>query len=997
MVVFRSSQHTSKLYLLALVAGISLIVPQVLAVRCVNCACPGQVTGFALWDAPKKIKEFDIQDGDIICPASDEVNIEAIAENCRRGRIRSVFLEMTGPVANSRNNNNKKYFLWGNQGARRGKIFSGGRLLDGIYTITATPYSKRFSKGKAGTPMTVSFTVDCMHQISCVEQSLALQRAGVTIDANGDFLPAAAVLLELAARAPGVADALSGYLQIIGQVNALLARDSILPEPLATEFVARQEALQAVIVGYTVGDLAYLDQRPSLGLTDEPNLARSRSRGLQNDQKRKVYFAIYYEVPDKAFERAANTYKSEIEARPDFDATRDVVITGGFQTEKQFRSQWDNLKTAGDGSQEGMSEGIIFSHASKGGNNDGLEFKPGGTNPTADNDGTLGQNEMGILPKLKWTNDGKMHLASCNSGNDGSRGWTPAQEFANRQGVPVSGEDGYAYFSTSPSTYKETTPQDQKIYLTAYKRGKNGWWGFGSVIPWVVKQPNQTPSPPTPTPPSPSPPTGWWSGVFGDPHLSTFDRLQFDCQAFGLFTMVTSLETPGFRIQERFTSVGGSGLCSQASVSTGIVVGEIGLPTIQVSIPDGAVTDPSGTIGACPVDLYEDGQREDLLTYAGPPGIALSISGSRITVSYPSTGVQVHLQLRESSSFGCFLLVQVFLPITYRSNETVLGLLGTPNDSGADDWVAPDGTLYLAPINEAQRIFSPAYNYCVTNWCIRNETESIFTFRPGESFTATTGCDETYSEEIEDAVLNAPPELVAICGSSTNLACIVEGVCGNLDDARQVQRDEQEVEKEQKDANPFFCDDVDLCTADSFDESNGTCVFTPINCPEGQSCDSRDGTCKNVSGVAPCIAVIDENDSFSDAQMNALWEEFREKYPDRPFCLLRPGTAEKLYLPIAFQSDPLTVFRQVNRDGESASVSPSNWFDICGLQRLFSTGIGFVGLFVDNSGSMTTSTVQGSFDQFVATLEANDLEFTTLFNNQENWIEPFLVELAPPQ
>jgi len=49
--------------------------------------------------------------------------------------------------------------------------------------------------------------------------------------------------------------------------------------------------------------------------------------------------------------------------------------------------------------------------------------------------------------------------------------------------------------------------------------------------------PTTSPAPtfaPTTLPPTTGP--GRTSGVFGDPHLSTFDRLRFDCQASGEFT-----------------------------------------------------------------------------------------------------------------------------------------------------------------------------------------------------------------------------------------------------------------------------------------------------------------------------------------------------------------------------------------------------------------------------------------------------------------------------
>ena len=40
-----------------------------------------------------------------------------------------------------------------------------------------------------------------------------------------------------------------------------------------------------------------------------------------------------------------------------------------------------------------------------------------------------------------------------------------------------------------------------------------------------------------------------------------------------------------------------------------------------------------------------------------------------------------------------------------------------------------------------------------------------------------------------------------------------------------------------------LCDDEELCTSDSCDEV-ADCVFTPVECPEGQQCDSTDGQCQ---------------------------------------------------------------------------------------------------------------------------------------------------------
>jgi von Willebrand factor type D domain len=308
--------------------------------------------------------------------------------------------------------------------------------------------------------------------------------------------------------------------------------------------------------------------------------------------------------------------------------------------------------------------------------------------------------------------------------------------------------------------------------------------------------PNPTPRPTQSTPAPNLCPTqsGFWSGVFGDPHLSTFDRLRFDCQAAGEFTMVTSLESPNFKIQERFTSVG-SNECSQASVSTAIAVAEENIPTVQISIPRGN-SSGSELVGGCPVDLFVDGNLKLLSSGTGRVDVDITVSGLNITIFYPGSLLKVLASARQSTNFGCFLLVQVFKPCGYRSDETIIGLLGKPNLKPQDDWVAPNGTSLSPPQDEEDSIFSSAYNYCTSNWCVRNAVDSIFTYRSDESFAAIFGCDEDYGEEIETAVANAGSDLVAICGD--DLICLVDGICGDLNDAQTVLQDEEIVVEQQQ-------------------------------------------------------------------------------------------------------------------------------------------------------------------------------------------------------
>lgn len=292
------------------------------------------------------------------------------------------------------------------------------------------------------------------------------------------------------------------------------------------------------------------------------------------------------------------------------------------------------------------------------------------------------------------------------------------------------------------------------------------------------------------------------SGVFGDPHLSTFDRLRFDCQAQGIFTMLTSLEDSRFKIQEKFTSVNGSNVCSQASVSTGIVVQEVGLPTIQLSVPTGDSTGANVLPNGCPIDFFLNGSQRDLMLGSDNPLVQVQSFSNDIRIVHRDTDLEIAVSIRQSSAFGCFFLVQVFLPLDYRLGETLLGLLGTPNDNRNDDWVDPNGNSYLPPQNEEQSVFGPAYNYCVDNWCIRDEEASAFTLRRDESFSSLkNGCDNSYADDIETAIANASVELQEVCGGS--LFCFIDGICGSVEDAATVLQDEALVQQQAPSASPL--------------------------------------------------------------------------------------------------------------------------------------------------------------------------------------------------
>jgi hypothetical protein len=180
---------------------------------------------------------------------------------------------------------------------------------------------------------------------------------------------------------------------------------------------------------------------------------------------------IYYTVPDRAFERAARWYVNLLS--PGF-ATEFV----GVRTKQDFINAWNGIRQQAINNNAVLRFVGLFTHASKGDTEDGLEFAdgPGGS--------TLSRADIQALPRMPWAPPGysEIDLFGCNTGLTGSRGWSPAEAFANSQGVKACGQTGFAYFSRNMDQYEEISASDTEVYLGAYRRGRNGPTGNGEAM-----------------------------------------------------------------------------------------------------------------------------------------------------------------------------------------------------------------------------------------------------------------------------------------------------------------------------------------------------------------------------------------------------------------------------------------------------------------------------------------------------------------------------------
>jgi len=159
-----------------------------------------------------------------------------------------------------------------------------------------------------------------------------------------------------------------------------------------------------------------------------------------------------------------------------------------------------------------------------------------------------------------------------------------------------------------------------------------------------------------------------------------------------------------------------------------------------------------------------------------------------------------------------------------------------------------------------------------------------------------------------------------------------------------------------------------------------------------------------------CIAIIDEsNDAGSATTVASRYTTFRATWPNRKLFLLIPSTSTLTSVPVVlppgteYTGSSGTIFvpqqaisdiasglfqgpTKVNRDGGVVG-NLSDWFALTGMSVL-SAGAK-VGLFVDNSGSMFTSTVQASYNKFLADVAAAGLSIITVADPNEDWISPF--------
>jgi hypothetical protein len=291
----------------------------------------------------------------------------------------------------------------------------------------------------------------------------------------------------------------------------------------------------------------------------------------------------------------------------------------------------------------------------------------------------------------------------------------------------------------------------------------------------------------------------------GDPHLTTFDGLQWDCQSVGEHIIMKSTLTRR-QVQGRFTRVG----TRDVSVMHGIAIQDEGgaaIPLVQLTIPqvtmegDGITTLVDAKNG-CKLQLFVDGATYDLAQGFKSAQVEIKSAGS-MTYSIKYTESQFTVTVRMGFWNGCLLNACVQVP----KSDTVVGLLGKPDGNAQNDWMTRAGEAVPVPAAQIDRVKKVAYDYCRNNWCLKTADKGLSLFKynqVGFDFKYFMQCDLEYGVSDVEFIDTVTKEVADFC--KTDLPCLMDGVAGGIEGAKQTRFNKLELQDTQCKKEGGACD-----------------------------------------------------------------------------------------------------------------------------------------------------------------------------------------------
>jgi len=271
--------------------------------------------------------------------------------------------------------------------------------------------------------------------------------------------------------------------------------------------------------------------------------------------------------------------------------------------------------------------------------------------------------------------------------------------------------------------------------------------------------------------------TGFVGSIYGDPHISSFDRRTYDCMGKGTYTLVKAKGL--LNIQGLFDQIGRRA----ASVNRGVAISYpmlCDVPEIQISITNDTGAYPISE--KCHANVYMDGviasvRRNFHLFNDGSYAMIFNTDGS-VDIQYfnistspptPITAIRIEVGGDPKQKLGCMLNVWICVGLEdVELRKNIVGLLGTPNANRTDEWKNEKGVIL--PIKPGS---NESYNFCTNHHCIRKPSDSLFVYDGGRSVTDNS-CGIPFPGEID--ISQASIEIRNLCNNNT--ACIFDTMTG---------------------------------------------------------------------------------------------------------------------------------------------------------------------------------------------------------------------------
>jgi len=334
----------------------------------------------------------------------------------------------------------------------------------------------------------------------------------------------------------------------------------------------------------------------------------------------------------------------------------------------------------------------------------------------------------------------------------------------------------------------------------------------------------------------------------GDPHITTFDGLRWDCQGHGEHILFKSPVTQR-EVQARYTQM----TSHTWSVAEGVVIQDEGAtPRVQITMPAIASEDGGGVsqlLGDkeknCQVQFFVNGVQRDLYAGSGDDGVEVTVEhGRTIHIKYTESGM--------TAMVGVGFWQQCFLQLCFGVPDTdpVIGILGSADGDVSNDWMQRDGTVVPVESTNSRIRNKNSYDYCQQNWCLTDPEDSLFYYnQAGKTFEDFQMCSLPYDtyiiDDIEDQIT---PEIQEFCGN--DLDCVIDAVTGGgVEAARDAKIMRTGFLSQTCNKEGGECIDSDCCTGYSCVTLGGLTTPTCHADPEEPTCYPETATC---SDSRPC-------------------------------------------------------------------------------------------------------------------------------------------------